>query len=553
MVIERSVLFRLLVGLLFMVGAIPATAAADPVQAPYQWREVFFDAPDGTRLHADVLRPRGISEDTKTPVIMTVSPYRSHMMYLIHTRPQRSPSVDNLNVEMFLNAGYTYVVADLRGFGGSAGCPDFGGPGERMDVQAAVEWAADQPWSTGKVGLAGTSYEGWTGMMGLAQRPRGLAAVLAAGAVVDPNAYLYQQGIAWRFSARPLTDNGLRPGEMAGFEHLLIASTPPRPDDSPEYQADAIGRPRDCYARYVQNVADHNPDSEFWRARRLPDVLRGNTIPTFLVQGFVDANTRPDRQFEVWDALGPGDHRAWFGPWGHRDCHDNCGTPQYDQEVLAFFDRHVAGKEVTVPGPRVTVGAFDGTWRSETAWPPADSRRVPIALRTGTYTDRGPIPGPERDIWSISEPLAQPQHLSGLPSVTATATGPAEASLAAEIYDIDPGGRATVITRGIAPIGAGEPRIRMLATDWPIPAGHRIGVRLADIVDDVWARMPTGLRITVTAATAELPLLAATRVPDLPGGVGEGLVKWRDEKTIALDPALVNNATMPMTLPERDR
>ena len=49
--------------------------------------------------------------------------------------------------------GYTYVMVDLRGTGGSSGCNDWGGPGEQTDVKAAVEWAASREWSTGKVAL----------------------------------------------------------------------------------------------------------------------------------------------------------------------------------------------------------------------------------------------------------------------------------------------------------------------------------------------------------------------------------------------------------------
>lgn len=552
MVIERTVLSRVLCGLLLILGiATPVTAAADPVKVPFQWKQDYLTAPDGTRLHADILRPAGVSDDTRTPVVLTVSPYRSHLMYLTVPRPEGGPSVDNLNVEMFLNAGYTYVLVDLRGFAGSSGCPDYGGPGEKMDVATAVEWAASQPWSTGKVGLAGTSYEGWTGMLGLAAKPKGLAAVASFAPVVDANAYLYMQSVAWKFSGKPITETGVRPGDLAGFEHLLIASTPPRPDDSAEYRANGTQIPWDCYAKYLQDTTNHDSKTPFWQARDLVDSLRGNTIPLFLSQGFLDPNTRADRVFEVWKNLGPGDHRAWFGEWGHRNCHEKCETPHFDTEMLAFFDKHVAGRDVTVPGPRVTVGSADGRWRAETQWPPADSRHTEIALRTGSYHDRGLLPGPDREIWSISEPLAQEQQLSGIPYVTARVSGPAEATVTAEIYDIAPDGRATVITRGIAPVGSGETRIRLLGQDWPIPAGHRIGVRITDVVDDVWSHTPTFQPVTVTEARLQLPLLGAFRTPDLPGGVTEGIVKWRNEKTITLDPALVNNATMPMNLPTR--
>ena len=46
-------------------------------------------------------------------------------------------------------------------------------------------------------------------------------------------------------------------------------------------------------------------------------------------------------------------------------------------------------------------------------------------------------------------------------------------------------------------------------------------------------------------------MLTRGRTPDLPGGLGESLVKWRNEQTITLDPSALNNATVPMNLPDR--
>ncbi|MFI6044393.1 CocE/NonD family hydrolase [Nocardia sp. NPDC051321] len=552
MVSERNVMLRVLCGLLLLLAvATPVSAAAEPLGVPFQWKQAFIDAPDGTRLHADILRADGVSDDVRTPVILTVSPYRAHLAYLSEPRLAGGPSTDNLQADMFLRAGYTYVIVDLRGFGGSSGCPDFGGPGERSDVTTAVEWAASQPWSTGKVGMFGVSYEAWTGLMGLAGKPKGLAAVASFEPVVDPYSYLYMQGISWKFSGKPITESGVRPADFAGMEHLLIASTPGRPDDSPEYQADAAQLPWQCYQRYLTDMTNHDGNSPFWRDRDLIPRLRGNTIPLFLGQGFVDYNTRPYRVFDLWNGLGAGEHKAWFGQWGHRSCHDKCDTPNFDTELLAFFDKHVAGRDVQVPGPRITVGQFDGRWRAETAWPPADATRVPVELRPGGYTDRGLLPGPDREFWSVSEPLAQDQHLSGLPSVSLHVRGPANATVAVELYDIGPDQLATVITRGIAPITTDTAEVRLLAQDWPIPAGHRIGVRITDVVDDVWSHSPAFAPVTVTEAHLELPMLTAPRTPDLPGGATEGIVKWRNEKTIPVSPGMLNNAMVSMNLPNR--
>lgn len=534
-----------------MLGVLAPVTVAEPLGVGFQWRQTYIDAPDGTRLHADILRPEGIADDVRTPVILTVSPYRSHTAFISAPRLEGGPSTDNLPVEPALRAGYTYVIVDLRGFGGSNGCPDYGGPGERADVATAVEWVASQPWSTGKVGMAGVSYEAWTGLLGLAAKPKGLAAVLAFEPVVDPYSYLYMQGVSWKFSGKPVTENGIRPADQVGEEHLLIASTPGRPDDSPEYQANALDMSVRCGEEYLALTADHNGDNPDWRARDLVDGVRGSTIPLFLGQGFLDYNTRADRVFDLWNGLGPGDHRAWFGQWGHSDCRVKCGTPQFDAEMMAFFDKHVAGKDVTVPGPRVTVGQFDGGWRSETAWPPVDSRKIAVDLRTGTYTDRGFVPGADREIWSISQPLAQATHLSGVATADLRLSGPASATAAVELYDIGPDNRATVITRGIAPV-AETTNVRLLGQDWPLAAGHRLGVRITDVVDDVWSHAPSNAQVTVQSARLDVPLVPQ-RQPDLTGGGSEAHAKWRVEKVITLTPELVSSASITMNLPGETR
>ena len=73
-----------------------------------------------------------------------------------------------------MERGYTFVMVDLRGFGGSSGCLDWAGPGEQADVVNAVKWAASQSWSSGKVGMYGKSYDGVTGLIGANPQPAGL-------------------------------------------------------------------------------------------------------------------------------------------------------------------------------------------------------------------------------------------------------------------------------------------------------------------------------------------------------------------------------------------
>jgi putative CocE/NonD family hydrolase len=55
--------------------------------------------------------------------------------------------------------GYAVVRADERGLGQSPGVLDTMSRGTSDAFFDVVEWAAEQPWSTGKVGLLGIRYE----------------------------------------------------------------------------------------------------------------------------------------------------------------------------------------------------------------------------------------------------------------------------------------------------------------------------------------------------------------------------------------------------------
>ena len=108
------------------------------------------------KLHADVLRPSNLPADAKTPVILSIGPYFNHSGQTGPAGPVEGTSYDPVGpstgpsdrfldfVEgaQLMERGYTYVMVDLRGFGGSTGCLDWGGPGEQADVVKAVEWAA---------------------------------------------------------------------------------------------------------------------------------------------------------------------------------------------------------------------------------------------------------------------------------------------------------------------------------------------------------------------------------------------------------------------------
>jgi uncharacterized protein len=166
----------------------PSTAGPVPPEADHS--EAYIRSADGTMLHADVYRPA--DRKGRVPVILLVSPYTAS------GPAEQGPA---LNYESFLASGeifergYAWVQVSLRGVGASGGCGDMGGKGEQADVKAAVEWAAAQPWSTGKVGMWGVSYDAWTQVMALATKPKGLAAAIVASPLIDYYRGLFHNGV----------------------------------------------------------------------------------------------------------------------------------------------------------------------------------------------------------------------------------------------------------------------------------------------------------------------------------------------------------------------
>ena len=156
-----------------LAAVLLAGPAAPVATAEESFTQTYIESGDGTLLHAEVMRPdaRG-----RVPVVVLLTPYANGVLPT-QQRPPGSFMYGELS-DLF-DKGYAIVQVSLRGFGASGGCGDLGGKGEQMDAKAAIEWAASQPWSTGRVGMWGISYDGWSQIMALAMKPKGLAAVVA--------------------------------------------------------------------------------------------------------------------------------------------------------------------------------------------------------------------------------------------------------------------------------------------------------------------------------------------------------------------------------------
>jgi uncharacterized protein len=127
---------------------------------------------DGLVLHADVFRP--IAEG-RYPVILSYGPYAKGLAFqdgypsawqrMADRHPDVTAGSSNLyqswevvDPEKWVPHDYACVRVDSRGCGCSPGRIDHFSPRETRDFYDCIEWAAAQPWSSGKVGLNGISY-----------------------------------------------------------------------------------------------------------------------------------------------------------------------------------------------------------------------------------------------------------------------------------------------------------------------------------------------------------------------------------------------------------
>jgi uncharacterized protein len=547
-------------------GAVSQTSAAAAPRDDADHSEHYFPSSDGiTMLHADVLRPKGMPDDVRTPVVLTVSPYTNHNGSTIDLDPLgEGPNprfYDFLDLTGALERGYTYVMVDLPGTGGSGGCNDWGGVREQGAVRAAVEWAASQPWSNGRVALLGKSYDAWTGLMGVAQQPEGLAAVVAMEPVYSGYRYLYM--------------NGVRRPNVAGTPAIfqVVDAKPGRVNDDPIYHVN--GAPQVwCYPLNVGGaLVDDSPTGVYWAERDLGPTAAGKQTPVFLMQGFLETNTKVDGAFAYYNALAGEHNRAWFGQFDHvRGWEMNTpgsvpggdGTREqtgravdvFIDELMRFLDLHLLGVEPEVADPTVAVQDVLGRYRAEDQWPPADAHLYTTALRTGTYTDSGSgsglRPTATQGVWTVSEPLPHDVWLSGEPYLVVGADSVPNANLAANVYDISPDGEARMISRGVAllrGLGTKTASFPMYGQDWPIPAGHRIGVLLSSANTEEFIHVPTQSTVTLRSARIALPFLTYDRAEFLDGGSTPRLENYLGAPATVLPEALLADREHAFTLP----
>ncbi len=146
---------------------------------------------DGLVLRADVFRP--VAEG-KYPAIVSYGPYGKGLAFqegyktaweiMARDNPDAVSGSTNqyqgwevVDPEKWVPDGYACVRVDSRGAGRSPGFLDHNNARENRDLYNCIEWAAAQPWCSGKVGLNGISYYASSQWRAAALQPPHLAAM----------------------------------------------------------------------------------------------------------------------------------------------------------------------------------------------------------------------------------------------------------------------------------------------------------------------------------------------------------------------------------------
>ncbi|KAF2218868.1 Alpha/Beta hydrolase protein [Elsinoe ampelina] len=136
-------------------------------------------------VRVNVYRPK---TDTKVPVLVTYGPYGKDIPYSeFHAKSYSEVNPEHKSEHsawetpdpaFWTKHGYAVVRADERGLGQSPGLLDTMSRGTSECFFDVVEWCAEQPWSSGKVGLLGISYYAGSQWRVAARNPKGLSAIV---------------------------------------------------------------------------------------------------------------------------------------------------------------------------------------------------------------------------------------------------------------------------------------------------------------------------------------------------------------------------------------
>jgi len=306
------------------------TAFSDPAKWIRHdlWVETEFDTDgDGKldRMHVGVTRPfQTDTEDLKLPVVYVTSPYFAGVAgnveglfwdvkheigatakERIHpevVRRGKRPIISNSHIKNWVPRGYVVVHSSSPGTGLSQGAPTVGGDNESLAPKAVIDWLCGRIdgftsldgtekvaafWSTGKVGMTGTSYNGTLPLAAATTGVEGLEAIIP----IAPNTSYYHY----------YRSNGLvrSPGGYLGEDIDVLYDFIHSGEESKRPYNNKTVRDTEMKNGMDRITGDYN---DFWAGRDYLNDMKPMKAALLMSHGFNDWNVMPEHSYRIYEA-----------------------------------------------------------------------------------------------------------------------------------------------------------------------------------------------------------------------------------------------------------
>ena len=482
-------------------GAVAGVVAVDPMYAKWhvpqednttQPQEIkvhwarrltgYVPVAGGVSLRYSVLLPPGKGP---FPVILNYSGYDPGAIGGYAYRHNDTTFSTSLDATL-LEHGYAIMGVNAPGTGCSTGKFDFLGPSYGRDGAAAVEWAARQRWSDGKVGMANWSWAGMSQVATAEDRPPHLKAIAPGMVMTDPRLG------SWAMGGIP------SPGFVTGWWQFLHSRwLAVRRNAVMDHDSRCIAQVDRNYAAAQRRAVNlpsqllRHPLRDGWIKQRTILYRAGRIdVPVLSMEAFQDEIVPPRGQF-YQRLLDPS--RLWLVQTNGN--HDLYSAKRFRPVLLKFLDRYVKGiHDGWTSEPHVRVWMETKTdsanpiLHNDDATPNwvIHQRDYPVKVGTFTLTLRGghrldegksggrpdryeyPVPGPSVDAdpdhyawgplspgwrrgsaWYTSAPLTKSMVIYGPVSVNLwVSTTQSDTDLQVTLTDVRPDGEEEYVQRG---------------------------------------------------------------------------------------------------------
>jgi hypothetical protein len=385
---------------------IPKTFAVPTAGYDYVKREVMIPMRDGVKLHTVIVVPK---DAKNAPILLTRTPYNASARTSRNTSPHMLAALPQAD-EVFVQDGYIRVFQDVRGKYESEGeylmTRPARGPlnptttDHSTDAYDTIDWLVkNTPESNGRVGMIGSSYEGFTVVMALLGPHPALKVAAPESPMVDG-----WMGDDW-FHYGAFRQTNL---DYISYQTTQKAEGEAVPRDVyDDYEAFRRAGSAGAYARlhgldqlpWLQKIADHPAYDAFWQAQALDKLVaqHPSQVPTMWIQGLWD-------QEDMWGAIhcylalkakGQVDRNYLvMGPWRHSQVNYegyNLGplrwagdtALEFRRDVLKpFFDRYLKADEPKADTPPVLIyNTGENRWDRLKSWPLACEQSCAAPLK----------------------------------------------------------------------------------------------------------------------------------------------------------------------------